>query len=305
MYRIRLHGRGGQGLKTAGRTLGSALFAEGFEVQDAPRYGAERRGAAIFAYVRAARSEIHERGVILAPDLVIVVDQSLMAVPAAGVLQGLSQHSVVLLASALPAEQWRAHCPVPGPLHTVDLPHAAAGEAQLAGTRCVGAAARLLGVVSWGALESALREELGGLGTALEPSVAEARSAFERFARFEGTVAEGAEHPEPERAADWIELAAEPASASAPDIHGGLTSVQVRTGLWRTVRPVIDAAQCHRCVWMCSPMCPDSAIRVSPDGTPEIDYAHCKGCSICASVCPSHAISLVPEADAQPARELS
>ena len=56
MYRIRFHGRGGQGMKTASRILGSAFFAEGYEVQDAPRYGAERRGAPIFAYVRAARA---------------------------------------------------------------------------------------------------------------------------------------------------------------------------------------------------------------------------------------------------------
>ena len=67
MYRIRFHGRGGQGMKTASRILGSAFFNEGFEVQDAPRYGAERRGAPIFAYVRADRSEIRERGVILRP----------------------------------------------------------------------------------------------------------------------------------------------------------------------------------------------------------------------------------------------
>lgn len=43
MFRIRLHGRGGQGIKTASRVLGTAFFLEGFEVQDAPRYGAERR----------------------------------------------------------------------------------------------------------------------------------------------------------------------------------------------------------------------------------------------------------------------
>ena len=49
MYRIRFHGRGGQGVKTASQILSSALFLEGFEVQDAPRYGAERRGAPIFA----------------------------------------------------------------------------------------------------------------------------------------------------------------------------------------------------------------------------------------------------------------
>ena len=54
MYRIRFHGRGGQGMKTASRILGTAFFIQGYEVQDAPRYGAERRGAPIFAYVRAA-----------------------------------------------------------------------------------------------------------------------------------------------------------------------------------------------------------------------------------------------------------
>ena len=45
MYRIRIHGRGGQGIKIASRVLGSALFQAGFTVQDAPKYGAERRGA--------------------------------------------------------------------------------------------------------------------------------------------------------------------------------------------------------------------------------------------------------------------
>lgn len=45
MYRIRFHGRGGQGMKTANRILRTALFLEGFEVQDGP----------IFAHVRAGR----------------------------------------------------------------------------------------------------------------------------------------------------------------------------------------------------------------------------------------------------------
>ena len=67
MYRVRFHGRGGQGMKTASRILGSAFFGAGFEVQDAPRYGAERRGAPIFAYVRAGRDPINERGPILRP----------------------------------------------------------------------------------------------------------------------------------------------------------------------------------------------------------------------------------------------
>ena len=59
MYNIRFHGRGGQGIKTASRFLGTAFFLENFEVQDAPRYGVERRGAPIFAYVRASRKVIN------------------------------------------------------------------------------------------------------------------------------------------------------------------------------------------------------------------------------------------------------
>ena len=42
MFGIRFHGRGGQGMKTASRILGTAFFKAGYEVQDAPRYGAER-----------------------------------------------------------------------------------------------------------------------------------------------------------------------------------------------------------------------------------------------------------------------
>ena len=76
-------------MKTASRILGSALFQQGYEVQDAPRYGAERRGAPIFAYVRADKKPINERGIIHRPDLVIVADDTLVAIPAAGVLAGM------------------------------------------------------------------------------------------------------------------------------------------------------------------------------------------------------------------------
>src|SRR5210317_66653 len=99
MYRIRFHGRGGQGMKTASRILGTAFFLEGYEVQDAPRYGAERRGAPIFAYVRADKGPINERGIIRHPDLVIVADDSLVPVPAAGVLDGITENTLMLINS--------------------------------------------------------------------------------------------------------------------------------------------------------------------------------------------------------------
>jgi len=83
MLRIRFHGRGGQGMKTASRIVGSAAFAAGFVVQDAPVYGAERRGAPMAAFTRIARQPILERGAITYPDLVVVADDTLLTEPAA------------------------------------------------------------------------------------------------------------------------------------------------------------------------------------------------------------------------------
>jgi pyruvate ferredoxin oxidoreductase gamma subunit len=92
MIRIRFHGRGGQGMKTASRIPGTACFLCGCEVQDAPRYGAERRGAPIFAFGRLGDQPIWERGVITRPDLTVVAEPSLIAIPAAGMLAGLDDH---------------------------------------------------------------------------------------------------------------------------------------------------------------------------------------------------------------------
>ena len=100
------------------------------------------------------------------------------------------------------------------------------------------------------------------------------------------------------RSPDWIDFPFEPASVSAPDVFGAATSVEVRTGLWRTLRPVVDREHCHRCHWVCTTFCPDAAIRAAPDGFPEFDYDHCKGCLVCVAVCPPHAIRAVPEREA-------
>ena len=71
--------------------------------------------------------------------------------------------------------------------------------------------------------------------------------------------------------------------------------VEVRTGLWRTMRPVINYEKCSGCWWVCSTYCPDGAINVRDDGKPDIDYDHCKGCLVCVAQCPPHAIESIPE----------
>ncbi len=303
-YRIRFHGRGGQGMKTASRILGTAFFLAGFEVQDAPRYGAERRGAPIFAYVRAARAPIHERGIIRHPDLVVVADDTLMPVPAAGVLAGVDEHTVLLLETDLPEVEWRDRVNFPGPL--VTLPRQAREEDPMArryvGTTCAAAAARLTDAIDRDVLQQAIREELTPLGPdAIRENLTRAMHAFDEMAPYADIVQPGAERPADRYAPPlWIDLPVEVARVAAPAIHGAMTSELAQTGLWRTLRPVVDYQRCKRCWWVCSTFCPDGAIRVDAEGRPEIDLAHCKGCMVCVAQCPPHAIMAVAESVARP-----
>ncbi|MBW2414737.1 MAG: 2-oxoacid:acceptor oxidoreductase family protein [Deltaproteobacteria bacterium] len=284
-------------MKTASRILGSAFFREGFEVQDAPRYGAERRGAPIFAYVRAAREPIHERGVITRPDLVVVADDSLVSVAAAGVLVGASARTVMLICSNDDAAVWRERLGLDGPVFTLACEPAPDDEVRFLGAASAGAASRFTGVIGRESLEHAIREELQDLRPeAVERNVGEGLTAFDEMEAHAGCLSEGTiRSAEAYEDPNWVELPFEGVEISAPDIHGAATSVQVRTGLWRTMRPVIDYDRCNRCSWICTTFCPDSAIHADADRTPRIDYDNCKGCLVCVAVCPPHAIAAVPE----------
>ena len=148
MFTIRFHGRGGQGMKTAGRLLGSAFFLEGFEVQDAPRYGAERRGAPMSAYVRADRQPINARGVIVQPGLVVVADDTLIPIPAAGVLTGITENTVLLIVSHAQEQIWRNRLNLKGPVLVISPLDSPSVETALISAACAGAAACLTGVVT-------------------------------------------------------------------------------------------------------------------------------------------------------------
>jgi len=291
-------------MKTASRILGTAFFLEGYEIQDAPRYGAERRGAPIFAYVRASKQQINQRGIIQKPDLVIVADDTLVPVPAAGVLSGITKKTILLINSHQTVETWRdrlnTECSVLIlPVGKEDVQNRA--ELPYIGASCAGAAACLVGVISIESVLEAIRCELQSMEPEIiENNIRNAQVAYQLMQEHKGSVKEGYEVSASDyQKPDWIELPFEDARTSAPVIHAGLTSTEVRTGLWRTFRPVIDYDRCKHCWWVCSTFCPDSAINVIENGVPEIDYDHCKGCMICVAQCPSHAIEAISEYEAQ------
>ena len=303
MFRIRFHGRGGQGMKTASRILGTAFFMQGYEVQDAPRYGAERRGAPIFAYVRADRSPVNERGIISHPNLVVVSDDTLVGMPAAGVMQGIDQDTVLLINSHESADTWQQRLNTQATILILpareDAKEKTIDRAELPyiSSSCAAACAALTNVISSEVFASALTEELEHLGDEIVKQNLEiALTAFDAMSPHAGIVKESGlpsatDYQKPE----WIELPLDSAEISAPATHAGVTSVKVRTGLWRTMRPVINYEKCSGCWWVCSTYCPDGAINVSAEGLPDIDYDHCKGCLICVAQCPPDAIEAIPE----------
>ena len=151
MYEIRIHSRGGQGGVTAARLIALAAFRDGKHATATPFYGAERRGAPIIAFARIDENPIRVYSQVRSPDLVVVLDRTL--VPVVNVLKGLKPHGAVLVNSghAVSLDHMK--------VHRVDLTGIAldenlviAGEPVL-DTPVLGAIARL-GVVS---LESATK----------------------------------------------------------------------------------------------------------------------------------------------------
>jgi pyruvate ferredoxin oxidoreductase delta subunit len=74
------------------------------------------------------------------------------------------------------------------------------------------------------------------------------------------------------------------------------SSRKLRTGDWRSQRPVTDRKKCIKC-GMCWIFCPDIVYSPLRSGYYEWDGEYCKGCGICAHECPKDAITMVTEGD--------
>ncbi len=71
------------------------------------------------------------------------------------------------------------------------------------------------------------------------------------------------------------------------------SSKNFKTGSWRTFKPVIDESKCIHCMH-CVLNCPENCINITKEKKrSEINMDFCKGCSVCAKVCPVGAITMV------------
>jgi pyruvate ferredoxin oxidoreductase gamma subunit len=290
MTRVRFHGRGGQGAKTASRILGNAAFNDGYFVQDFPIYGAERRGAPVTAFTRFSDSEIAERGFIFSPDVAAVMDDSLLTDPIANPLAGLRKGGCALVnttknASLLSARKDLTVLPVDltrKALECLGKPILSAGIAA--------AVARVAGIGEQSFL-NAVADELREVGLSEEMIKKNIEFAMAVY----GVLAPlGLRTEELEAKEELVPLAVVVAGEGFEDVTKTGNSGVRHTGNWRTYRPVIDYGRCTDCL-ICYAYCPESAMSVGRDGKVTIDYDNCKGCMICLTECPLRAITQTRE----------
>ena len=186
MLEVRWHGRGGQGVVTASHVLATAALVQGLHFQSLPAFGAERSGAPVVAYTRIADGPIPVRGPIEEPDVVVVLDPTLIGRVA--VLEGLGQGGVVIVNSPRPPQEVARELGVPpGRVYMLDASEVAL---RLLGRRLpnapmLGALVRVTAVVSLGACGEALRQTVGArLGAAVLD--ANLRALHEGYERVRG-----------------------------------------------------------------------------------------------------------------------
>lgn len=291
MIEIRFHGRGGQGAKIASRILGHSGILAGLHAQDFALFGAERRGAPVVSFTRLSTETIDRRGDIERPDLLVVMDDSLLKEAPGQVYHGVYKTTPLIVnadphcfsAAGLPAADY----------HAIDMQALALEQIGRNFVSAIAAAmaAKQIDVIAIEQLAVALRSELGDFGLApelIEKNLAAARIAHERTPLLELS---GLQSDDNEPSLAWQAVPyLGGAQFAGPTIrHRGSAALR-QTGNWRSERPVIELSKCKRC-FLCYLYCPEAALHLDADNFPHVDYDHCKGCMICYEECPTDAIS--------------
>lgn len=168
----RWHGRGGQGAVTAAKLLAETALGLGKFVQSFPQFGSERRGAPIVAYTRIDDKEITLYNTILAPNIVVVLDPTLIELPPT--LSGLREEGLLLVNSPSPPSKIREVLKRgTGAVATVPASAIAMKQLQrpLTNTAMLGA---FLGATELLALEDVLRHVREKFSELYAPTVVEA-----------------------------------------------------------------------------------------------------------------------------------
>jgi 2-oxoacid:acceptor oxidoreductase gamma subunit (pyruvate/2-ketoisovalerate family) len=164
-YEVTFFSRGGQGGVTSCQLLAQMAFVEGFkDVMSIPQIGAERRGAAIRAFLIIANHEIRRVSAVTDPDVVLVFDESLLNLPP--ILDAIPKKDckVIVNAENLSKETRLSRdielYSFPGTSIAIALDLMLEGS-PLVNVPILGAFSQVTGLVSMDSLKSVLKEKWG------------------------------------------------------------------------------------------------------------------------------------------------
>jgi 2-oxoacid:acceptor oxidoreductase gamma subunit (pyruvate/2-ketoisovalerate family) len=167
MREIRWHGRGGQGAVTSSKILADAGYRSGWVgVTAAPTFGAERRGAPITASTRLAREAVRVLSQVTNPDIVVVLDETLLQVgrAAAGVKPGATLIVNTTRTAVELREAELADAPADARIVTADVTGAAravgliVGGQPMVNTAILGSIAQATGIITLESVEAAIAD---------------------------------------------------------------------------------------------------------------------------------------------------
>jgi pyruvate ferredoxin oxidoreductase gamma subunit len=173
MIEIRFHGRGGQGAVTSAELLALAAIGEGKYAQAFPSFGPERRGAPVVAFCRIDDERIRIRANIYEPDIVVVLDASLLAI--VNVAAGLKPEGLIVTTSTDAPEKVKEILAIKNRIAVVDAVKIAREMLGLpiTNTTLLGSLVKASGVVKRESFIPPLKERFGRIA---EKNI----SAFER-----------------------------------------------------------------------------------------------------------------------------
>lgn len=176
MKEFRIHGRGGQGAVTTAELVALAAIGEGKYAQAFPSFGPERRGAPVVAFARISDSPIRIRSKVYEPDVVVVLDPTLLQLVA--VEEGLKENGVVIANAPESDGGFIERLKPTQKFYTVDA-NAIAMEAlgrPITNTTMIGALVKATGAVKLESFEEPVRERFGRLA---ERNLQAMKRAFE------------------------------------------------------------------------------------------------------------------------------
>jgi pyruvate ferredoxin oxidoreductase gamma subunit len=163
MIEVRWHGRGGQGAVTSVELLAVAAIGVGKYAQGFPSFGPERRGAPVAAFSRIDEKKIKVRSGIYQPDVVIVLDSSLIGL--VNVTEGLKPDGILIVNTIKTPQDVKKELNFSGIVATVDATGIARKEmgVPIANTTMIGALLKMIGIMKLDAMKEAVEHRFGRL----------------------------------------------------------------------------------------------------------------------------------------------